>query len=75
MELNSKNSRSAKECEYVNCVCVWLETGFTALILFMEGGGKVEESERKLEVTDKALKDALECLSIRAQYCRDITDH
>lgn len=35
----------------------------------------MEESGKQLKVADQAFKAALECLSMRAQYFHDITNH
>lgn len=74
-ELKSKDRRSAKEWEYVNAAGVWLEAGLASLSLAKENEGELQELGRRLVLSEMALKAALEVLSMRAQYFRDVTEH
>ena len=77
VELKTKDRRSVKEWEYVNAAGVWLETGLAALTLTKDADDSTDTDvlARRLSLAEKSLKAALEVLSRRAQYFRDITDH
>lgn len=77
VELKTKDPRSVKESEYVNAAGVWLDTGLAALTLAKEldDSSDTDVRARCLILAGKSLKAALQVLSMRAQYFRDITDH
>lgn len=74
-EMRSKDRRSAKECEYVNGVGVWIETGLAAMELAKERDGSVDDLARRLALADRASKAALEVVSMSAKFFRDITEN
>lgn len=74
-ELKSKDRRSAKEWEYINAAGVWLETGLASMTLAKEQKGSEEDLVRRLALAESSFKAALEVLSMRAQYFRDITEN
>lgn len=74
-ELKSKDRRSAKEWEYINGAGVWIETGLAAMTLAKEQEGTVEDLARRLALAEKAFKAALEVISMRAQYFRDVVEN
>lgn len=73
-ELRSKDRRSAKEWEYVNAAGVWTELGLMSLEVARTTDGSKEEMGRQLKLAEMSMKAALEVLSMRAQYFRDITE-
>ena len=73
-ELKSKDRRSAKEWEYVNACSVWTELGLAALGVAKDQAEDVPSMARKLALAEKSMRAALEVLSMRAQYFRDITE-
>lgn len=74
-ELKSKDRRSAKEWEYINAAGVLLETGLASMTLAKEQKGSEEDLVRRLALAESSFKAALEVLSMRAQYFRDITEN
>lgn len=73
-DLRSKDRRSAKEWEYVNAAGVWAELGLAALELAKTQDGDTEDLGRRLTLAQQSFAAALEVLSMRAQYFRDITE-
>lgn len=59
----------------MNGARVWVETGLPALSLCNESPIPGKEMERKLALDEQCFKNALEILSMSAQYFRDITEH
>lgn len=73
-DLRSRDRRSAKEWEYINSAGVRMELGLTALGVAKTQSDNVPSMARKLALAERALKAALEVLSMRAQYFREITE-
>ena len=73
-ELKSRDRRSAKEWEYINAAGVWTELGVAALGVARDQTEDVPSLARKLALAENAMKAALEVLSMRAQYFREITE-
>lgn len=73
-DLKAKDRRSAKEWEYINSAGVWTELGLAALEVAKDQEGSIEDLGRRLSLAQQSFKAALEVLSMRAQYFRDVTD-
>lgn len=74
LDLKAKDLRSAKEWEYVNGTCFWMETGL-AVMEVAKRSTSFTEMARNLVLAETSFKAALEVLSMRGQYFRDIMEH
>lgn len=73
--LRSKDRRSVKEWEYIIGAGEWIETGPVCLSTVEESEYTDKVFSRRFELAEKSFKVARGVLSMRAQYCRDITEH
>ena len=74
LELKAKDRRSAKEWEYVNGAGVWVETGLAALDV-AKRSESCKDMARRLALAETSFRAALEVLSMRGQYFREIVEH
>ena len=72
IELRSKDQRSAKEWEYINAAGVWLEVAMFSMEMVRTGNDDTQSFATKLRMAEAGMAAAMEVLSMRAQYFRDI---